>query len=168
MELEKFKTVAIPLREELHSFARSMLKDEAEAEDAVQETYLRLWKAKEKLNNHPNIGGYAMQTLKNICIDKLRVEKFNISLDNVNIAESSLTPYSYTEQQDSASIVRSIIESLPKTQQRIITMRDIEGFELEEIAQITGSEEATVRVNLSRARKSVRDRFIEINKLKLN
>lgn len=168
MELEKFKIVAIPLREKLQCFAQNMLKDEAEAEDAVQETYLRLWKIKDQLDNHPNIGGYAMQTLKNICIDKLRVEKHNVSLDNIHIAAGTLTPYTYTEQQDNSSIIRNIIESLPYTQQRIIKMRDIEGFELEEIAQIIGSEITAVRVNLSRARKNVRDKFLGINKLKLN
>lgn len=163
MELEKFKIEVIPLREKLKSFARSMLKDEAEAEDAVQETYLKLWKIKDQLNDHPNIGGYTMQTLKNICIDKLRVEKYNISLDNVNISEGTLTPYMYTEQQDNTSIIRNIIESLPNTQKRIIKMRDIEGFELAEIAHIMGSEESAVRVNLSRARKMVRDSFLKIN-----
>lgn len=154
----------MPLREKLQSFARSLLKDEAEAEDAVQETYLRLWKAKRQLDQHPNIGGFAMQTLKNICIDRLRVEKHNIPLDNVNITESSLTPYTYTEQKDSACIIRNIIESLPKTQKRIIMMRDVDGLELEEIAQITDADITSIRVNLSRARKTVRDKFISINK----
>ena len=43
-------------------------------------------------------------------------------------------------------------------------MRDVEGYELDEIAEIMGAEAATVRVNLSRARKTVRDKFININK----
>lgn len=163
MELEKFKIVVIPLREKLQSFARNILKDETEAEDAVQETYLKLWRIKDQLDNHPNVGGYAMQTLKNICIDRLRVEKHNIPLDNISIAEGTLTPYMYTEQQDNASIIRNIIESLPNTQKRIIKMRDIEGFELAEIAHIMGSEESAVRVNLSRARKMVRDSFLKVS-----
>jgi len=164
MELEKFKTTVMPLREKLQSFARSMLTNEVDAEDAVQETFLRLWNARNQLNNHPNVGGFAMQTLKNICIDRLRVEKHNISLDNVSIAENSLTPYTYTEQKDSALIIRRIIDSLPETQRRVMLMRDVDGYELEEIAQIMGAEEVSVRVNLSRARKNVRDKFISINK----
>ncbi len=164
MELEKFKTILMPLREKLLNFARSMLKNEAEAEDAVQETYLRLWNARSQLNSHPNAGGFAMQTLKNICIDRLRAEKHGISIDNVSIVEDSITPYTYTEQKDSAGIIRKIIDSLPETQRRVIMMRDVDGYELEEIAQIMGAEATAVKVNLSRARKTVRDKFLGINK----
>ena len=68
MELEKFKSNVIPLREKLYSLAKSLLSNDFEAEDAVQETFLRLWNVRSQLNDHPNIGGFAMQTLKNICI----------------------------------------------------------------------------------------------------
>lgn len=165
MELENFKLVVVPLREKLQSFARSMLSNEFEAEDAVQETFLRLWNLRTNLNKHPNVGGFAMQTLKNICIDRLRGERYNVSLDNMNISESSLTPYFYTEQNDSITIIRKIIDMLPKTQQLIIKMRDIDGYELEEIAQITGSDVSAVRVNLSRARKTVRDKFMNLDRM---
>jgi len=52
---------------------------------------------------------------------------------------------------------------LPETQRQIITLRDVDGYELGEIAAIIGSEESTVRVNLSRARKAVRDKFLSMN-----
>lgn len=164
MELEKFKLVVVPLREKLQNFARSILTNDIEVEDAVQETFLRLWNARTQLNNHPNVGGFAMQTLKNICIDKLRAERYNVSLDNVNLAENTITPYTYTEQHDNATIIRKIIDSLPETQRRIMLMRDVEGYELEEIADIMCAEQSSVRVNLSRARKTVRDKFISMNK----
>jgi len=163
MELEKFKSEVVPLREKLHNSARNMLANEVDAEDAVQETFLRLWNVRTQLDNHPNIGGFAMQTLKNICIDRLRAERHNISLEGVSIAGNSITPYTFTEQKDSVSIVRNIIDSLPETQRRIIIMRDVDGYELSEIAGITGAEESTVRVNLSRARKAVRDKYLVLN-----
>ena len=168
MELEKFKSMAMPLREKLLNFARSMLRNDVDAEDAVQEAYLRLWTVRSQLDNHPNVGGFAMQTLKNICIDRLRAEKYNLSLDNVNIVENSITPYTYTEQKDSATIIRRMIDSLPETQRRVMMMRDVDGYELEEIADIMGAEAATVRVNLSRARKTVRDKFLNMQKTKMS
>jgi RNA polymerase sigma factor, sigma-70 family len=168
MELEKFKSMAMPLREKLLNFARSMLRNDVDAEDAVQEAYLRLWTVRSQLDNHPNVGGFAMQALKNICIDRLRAEKYNLSLDNVNIVENSITPYTYTEQKDSATIIRRIIDSLPETQRRVMMMRDVDGYELEEIADIMGAEAATVRVNLSRARKTVRDKFLNMQKTKMS
>lgn len=163
MELEKFKSDVVPLRNKLQNVAKNMLANEVDAEDAVQETFLRLWNQRSQLNNHPNVGGFAMQTLKNICIDRLRAERHNVSLDGISIAGNSITPYTFTEQQDSVLIIRNIIDSLPETQRQIITLRDVDGYELGEIAAIIGSEESTVRVNLSRARKAVRDKFLSMN-----
>lgn len=163
MELEKFKSDVVPLRNKLQNIAKNMLANEVDAEDAVQETFLRLWNQRSQLSNHPNVGGFAMQTLKNICIDKLRAERHNVSLDGISIAGNSITPYTFTEQQDSVLIIRNIIDSLPETQRQIITLRDVDGYELGEIAAIIGSEESTVRVNLSRARKAVRDKFLSMN-----
>jgi RNA polymerase sigma-70 factor (ECF subfamily) len=62
--------------------------------------------------------------------------------------------------------VAVIIASLPRMQKMIIEMRDIDGYELEEIAVMTGLQTATVTVNLSRARKKVRDCFMLINNYK--
>ena len=165
MELEKFKSDVVPLRNKLQNVAKNMLANEVDAEDAVQETFLRLWNQRSQLSNHPNVGGFAMQTLKNICIDKLRAERHNVSLDGISIAGNSITPYTFTEQQDSVLIIRNIIDSLPETQRQIITLRDVDGYELGEIAAIIGSEESTVRVNLSRARKAVRDKFLSMNNI---
>ncbi len=163
MELEKFKSDVVPLRNKLQNVAKNMLANEVDAEDAVQETFLRLWNQRSQLSNHPNVGGFAMQTLKNICIDRLRAERHNVSLDGISIAGNSITPYTFTEQQDSVLIIRNIIDSLPETQRHIITLRDVDGYELGEIASIIGSEESTVRVNLSRARKAVRDKFVSMS-----
>lgn len=163
MELERFKSNIIPLREKLQSFARSILSNDFEAEDAVQETFLRLWNVRFQLNNHPNIAGFAMQTLKNICIDKLRSKRYKVSNEAIEVSDDIPTPYQYTEQNDEIAIVRQIIDMLPPTQRIIITMRDVEGYELDEIAEITGSDSSTIRVNLSRARKAVRDKFMNLN-----
>ncbi|OJU56375.1 MAG: hypothetical protein BGN96_14655 [Bacteroidales bacterium 45-6] len=166
MELEKFKSEVVSIRGKLHNQARNMLANEDDAEDAVQETYLKLWNVRSQLAQHPNVAGFAMQTLKNVCIDRLRAERIHVRLDDASIAVNSTTPYTYTEQNDSATIIRQIIDSLPETQRQIMLMRDIHEYELEEIAEITGSNPTAVRVNLSRARKAVRDKFININQRK--
>lgn len=163
MDIREFKQIVIPLREKLQCFARNILSNEFEAEDAVQEAFLKLWKARQQLDSHPNIGGFAMQTLKNVCIDKLRSERYKTSIDNIKWHDNGINPHEYTEQKDSVSIIKEIISHLPSTQRMIITMRDIDGYELDEIAEIIGSDPSAIRVNLSRARKSVRDTFINLN-----
>lgn len=164
MNLQEFKNEVLPLREKLLRFARSMVPDEAE--DAVQEALLRLWTCRERLAECDNIGGFAMQTVKHICIDKLRVVTNCLEVDEQTGLPGEQTPYERLEVQDSVAIVKQIIESLPGLQQQIIRMRDVEGYELSEIAAITGTKVEAVTVNLSRARKRVRERFIEIQAYK--
>lgn len=168
MELKEFKTTMLPMRTKLLIVAnRMLLQYNEDAEDAVQETYLRLWSHRSQLSDHPNPQAFAMQTLKNICIDKIRKEKNNITLDYISLAGDDKTPYHQVEEQNSAGIIKQIINTLPELQRRIIHMRDVEEYELQEIADIIGSEATAVRVNLSRARKKVRDLFLEMNKIKM-
>jgi RNA polymerase sigma-70 factor (ECF subfamily) len=76
-------------------------------------------------------------------------------------------PAEILEQQDAVACIRHLIEQLPSLQQTIIRMKDIDGYELSEIAEITGAQVEAVRVNLSRARKRIRDRFMALNKVGL-
>jgi len=163
MELERFRTNIMPLRPKLFLFARKMMQDDADAEDIVQEAFLKLWNIRQQLESINNPEGFAMQTVKNICIDKLRNRKNVVDTDEFHLESDSETPYLTTEVKDSVQIIRRIIDNLPGLQQQIIRMRDIEGYELEEIAMITGTQVNSVTVNLSRARKKVRDIFIKIN-----
>lgn len=166
MNIEKFKSDIIPLRKKLLLFATKMLENEAEAEDTIQETFLRLWNIREQLTNVNNPEGFAMQITKNICIDHIRARKAKIATEDVLLASDNHTPYSRTEEKDSVAIIRQIIEQLPSLQKAIIKMRDIEDYELEEIAAITDTQISAVRVNLSRARKRVREEFIRVNSYK--
>jgi RNA polymerase sigma-70 factor (ECF subfamily) len=165
MDLEQFKSDIIPLRQKLLMFALKMMENESDAEDVVQETLLRLWNIREQLKNVSNPAGFAMQTTKNICIDRLRTYKEKTGTDDFSLAVNHETPYSDLERKDSVALVKQIIEHLPELQKIIIRMRDIEGYELQEIAEITGTQLSAVTVNLSRARKKVRDRFMQMTKL---
>ncbi|MDH6355401.1 RNA polymerase sigma factor (sigma-70 family) [Dysgonomonas sp. PH5-45] len=165
MEIKQFKLVVMPLRDKMYNLARNILATNSDAEDAVQEAMLRLWSVRSQLLVHPNVQGFAIQTVKNICIDKLRSGRYNVPIDGLQIAESSETPHFRTELNDSVRLVKKIIETLPELQRQIILMRDVEGYELAEIAEIVGTQVSAVTVNLSRARKRVRDKFIDINKI---
>ncbi|MDR1813848.1 MAG: sigma-70 family RNA polymerase sigma factor [Tannerella sp.] len=163
MDKGRFKSEIIPLRQAMLAVAVKMLGNADDAEDAVQEAMMRVWEMRSE--NLANPAGYAMQTLKNYCLDRLRSDK-----ETVDVAETALenddNPYLTTERRDAVALVRKIIATLPRLQKMILEMRDIEGYELEEIAAITGCKVSAVTVNLSRARKTVRDRFNRINNYK--
>ena len=65
------------------------------------------------------------------------------------------------EQHDTVARIRWLISKLPSLQQTIIRMKDVEGYELAEIAEITGTQVEAVRVNLSRARKKIREQLMK-------
>ncbi len=163
MELERFTKTILPLADKLRYLAMDMLRNGDDADDAVQETFLRLWKNRLDLDKHPNTQGFAVVTLKNICIDRIRKDKFDTSIDALEFSLSEeATPYKKAELKDSIAIVNKIIESLPELQRTILMMRDVEGYELSEIASITGTQVSAVTTNLSRARKRVRETFLRI------
>jgi RNA polymerase sigma-70 factor (ECF subfamily) len=161
MQIEQFKTDIISLRQKLFLFALKYLQNEEDAEDAVQETLLRLWKIRDQLDKVSSIGAFSMQTLKNICIDRLRTAKEHTEINDFYQKTNNDTPYSMMEKKDMVAMVKKIIENLPELQRIIIQMRDVDGYELQEIADITGTQVGAVTVNLSRARKKVRDIFIK-------
>jgi RNA polymerase sigma-70 factor (ECF subfamily) len=167
MQSERFKSTIIPLRQMLFLVALKWLQQEEEAEDVVQETLLRLWNIRKQLVTVSNPAAFAVQITKNICIDRLRRYKENTDANDFYLGSNDETPYSKTEKKDEAGLVKQIIERLPELQKIIIRMRDIEGYELQEIAEITGTQVSAVTVNLSRARKKVREQFIAIMNYKL-
>lgn len=84
-----------------------------------------------------------------------------LSLDRVQAPTPSATPERLLEEKDEFRLMREIIDSLPTLQRTIIRMKDIEEYETEEIAEITGCNAEAIRSNLSRARKKVREVYLQ-------
>jgi len=153
---ERFKTEIIPIRQNLLLLAKKYLQNAEDAEDAVQETLLRLWQIRDRAEVIANLQGFAAQTLKNLCLDRLKTEKKLVEVDDFSLGLSDDNLQKEIESRDLVGLVRKIIEQLPALQQLIIRLRDVEGYELQEIADITGTSVSAVTMNLSRARKRVR------------
>ena len=83
------------------------------------------------------------------------------TLDSVQAASPVATPERLLEEKDEFSLMRHIISTLPPLQQTILRMKDVEEYETEEIAEITGCSSEAIRSNLSRARKKVRDIYLQ-------
>ena len=158
MELETFKITVLPLREKLINISWRMIEDRSDAEDIVQETFLKLWQIREKLDGYNSVEALAVQVAKNLALDKLkqhRPEGTDIAL--LSLDSGTRNPAEELEQHDTVARIRW----LPSLQQTIIRMKDVEGYELAEIAEITGTQVEAVRVNLSRARKKIREQLMK-------
>jgi RNA polymerase sigma-70 factor (ECF subfamily) len=162
MTADSFKKEILPMKNKLYRFAFRMLGDHEESQDTVQDTFLRLWSKREKLREYRSLEAFAMIITKNLCLDKLKSSRSkNLELKDQLEASVSKTPYDTTEIADMKEKVINIIDTLPEQQKMAIHLRDIEGLDYDEIAEIMSMSLNNVRVNLSRARKKVRDTIIK-------
>jgi len=163
MTPEEFKIQVLPLKHRLFRLALRMLGRVEEAEDAVQDAMIKLWTRKEELGNYTSMEAFAMTITKNLCIDRIRSKGFQAERIQerrfVNLAEDSGEKL---EKEDFSGFIRKIIENLPEQQKAIMQMRDIEGMEYDQIAEVMELNINAIRVNLSRARKKVRDTILKI------
>jgi RNA polymerase sigma factor (sigma-70 family) len=158
MTVETFKIEVLPLKHKLYRLAKRLLNNLPEAEDAVQETFLRLWAKKDVLKEYRSIEAFALTITKNLCLDRMKSKGYKtdeLTENHEKMSES--TPHTRLELTESFEKIQLIIQSLPEQQRMIIHLRDIEEYDLDEIAEIMELNMNTVRVNLSRARKKVRE-----------
>ena len=161
MTLTEFTSRVLPFKDKLYRFAWSLLRHSEEAEDAVQEVYLKLWHLKQELERIVNLEAYAMQMTKNQCFNILKSKRLQAVEMPSTLTDAAPAPDRRSEISEAASGLARIIAELPDMQRMIITLRDVEAYEFDEIAAITGLTVNHVRVQLSRARKTVRDRYIK-------
>ncbi len=158
MNQNEFISIINPFKDKLFRLAKRLLVSTEEAEDATQEIIVRLWTNNENLEKYNSVEAFAMTMTKNFCLDQLkskRATNLKIVHDNYTDREPSLQQK--MEDVDSLKWVEKIINQLPEQQKLIIQMRDVEGYEFEEIAKILEMNETAVRVALSRVRKTIRE-----------
>jgi len=165
MEQTQFKKEILPLRERLILYAERMLDNKNDAEDIIQEVFLKLWLMRDELKNYISVNALSLTMTKHLCLNRLKVNQREWEdLDGLVLADENLSPVEQLEQKDSLEQVMRIIDRLPNLQQAVLRMKHIEGLEIEEIAALTGSAPDAIRVNLSRARKKVKEIFFKNNK----
>ena len=167
MDVQQFKIQVLPLREKVCRLAVRMLRNHEDAEDTAQEVMLKLWMMRGQLADYRSVEALSIQISKNICINKLRARKHSADDAFESMPEPMPEPDRQLETTDSMATVARIIDHLSGTQRMVIRLRDIEGLPPAEIAEIMGCDESTVRVNLSRARKRVKEEFFKINNFSL-
>ena len=164
MNPEEFKIQVLPLKNKLYRLALRLLGKVEEAEDSVQDTFIKLWSKREQLQNYQSVEAFAMVVTRNICLDKIKSKSFRHEPLPERTKNEAIQrdPGEIMEYTDMAGLIKRIVEVLPEQQRSILHMRDIEEMEFEQIADIMDMNINAVRVNLSRARKKVRDTVLKI------
>lgn len=145
----------IKLREKLTARTGAMLSSREDAEDVLQETFYKLWSKHYSYGNSREAEAIFAATAKNTGIDKLRRSKPTVPLDGHDKAD---TPTG--DSREKLKIVENIIErELTDTQKYIIRRKEYEGAPMHKIAAELKMEESAVRMQLSRARKKIRELY---------
>jgi RNA polymerase sigma factor (sigma-70 family) len=164
MNQNEFMLLILPFKDKVFRLAKRLLVSREEAEDATQEILVKLWSKNESLNGFNSVEAFAMTMTKNYCLDQLKSKRAgNIKIKSNDFTDRESGLEKRVEDCDSLDCVEKIINQLPDQQRVIVQMRDIEQYEFEAIAAIVGMSEASIRVALSRARKTIRESMIKIH-----
>lgn len=163
MSLERFLSQVVPVRQKLYRFAFRLLGNEEDAQDITQDALLKVWDMQEKMAELQNMEAWCMRITRNLALDKIKSRKYRVS-DNLDRAGElpavqQKSPHVVTEQNDVMQKVHTIISTLPEKYRTILQLRDIDGHSYQEIADILDIDMNDVKVNLHRARKTVREKL---------
>ena len=160
MTQAEFLNIVMPFKDKVFRLAKRILVSQEEAEDATQEILLKLWKNKLKIGEYKNIEAFSMTMTKNFCLDKLKSKHSqNLKIVHSNYQDKNVSLQKQVELNDSVGWVSKIMEELPEQQKIILQLRDIEQYEFSEISKMLDINETAIRVSLSRARKTLREKL---------
>lgn len=153
----RFQNEWLSLAGEFYRVAFYILEDETEAEDAVQELFLKLWSGRDALDGIRNPKGYGIRVLRNLCLDRIRRSR---KMETPAVLPEPEWPGRQDEAVDEKERLAKVldaIKSLPDRQREVLTLRTLDGLSYEEIAERTGMNQLTLRVVLSQARRKIRN-----------
>lgn len=161
MDSEEFKIRIMPHYKVMYGVAVSILKDREGASDAVQDAMVRLWEMRTELAGISNIRGFVMTVTRNICIDSLRRSRSSADIDDPVVSKEidcsdNVDPM---EDADNLRYVERMMAALPESQRKVLLLRAYGDLDNEEIAAELGISNETVRQQLSRARRRLRELF---------
>ncbi|WP_157208715.1 RNA polymerase sigma factor [Mariniflexile maritimum] len=164
MTQTEFLNIVMPFKDKVFRLAKRLLVSTEEAEDATQEVLMKLWSNQAKIEEYKNVEAFSMTMTKNYCFDKLKSKQAqNLKIVHTNYEDASTSLQKQVEAHDSLQWVAKIIESLPEQQKMVVQLRDIEEYDLDEIANMLEMNNTAVRVALSRARKTIREKLTITN-----
>ena len=149
------------MKEDFLTEAFVSLKDRWKAEDALQEAFCKLWGRKYKVSSLKEAVGLLSRAVRNIEIDELRKagRRKTVGLDKAGLEEDSGEAMALEREALFRKVEASLDRDITLLQKKVIQLHEYEGLSFEEIAKELGMQSAAVRMQASRARKVLRDKF---------
>ncbi|MFZ5939974.1 MAG: RNA polymerase sigma factor [Bacteroidota bacterium] len=162
MKSSEFKSIVMPLSSRLYRLAFRLLNSREEAEDAVQEVFLKLWGMRNQLGAYRSVEALAVSITRNRCIDVLRKRKRELEgkaeagVPDRN-EKDALEEMIRSEEQEG---LLKLIDALPEPQRTLVQLRHMEGYPYEDIAKMMDMNVNAIRVSISRARAQLKEMVV--------
>ena len=169
MKKISFRTDVLPLKNELFRLALRITLNREDAEDVVQETMIRVWNRRDQWEQIESIEAFCTTICRNLALDKTkRASNQDASLDNEGHDAPdhsySANPEEQAVQRDRVERVRRLMNLLPEKQRTCMQLRDVEGKSYKEIATVMDISEQQVKVNIFRARQTIKQEYLKQEK----
>jgi RNA polymerase sigma-70 factor (ECF subfamily) len=166
MKTISFQNDILPLKNELFRLALRITQERAEAEDVVQETMMKVWKRREQWAEMESIEAFCLTVCRNLALDKTRRMERQLRTappptDPADLSHAS-NPEQVAIERDRLRLVRQLMDQLPEKQRSCMQLRDVEGKSYRDIATVLDITEQQVKINIFRARQTIRERFLAL------
>lgn len=149
----------------VYVFAFRMLCNEEDAKDVVQETFIKVWRNLSKYNSALKFTTWLYKITANCCYDHLRKGKHRkqqVDIDQVKHACERMLQSNLEQKiisKDLAAVISQLTQALTPKQKLVFTLKELEGFEVNEISTITNLSPGKIKSNLYLARKTIREQL---------
>ena len=166
MDAQEFKQRFLPHHRVLYRVAYRLTENVQDAEDLLQDTYLRLWQKRDSLTEEAMQQAYLVTMMRNLFRDQRRRKRIDTSADLEKEAEPPDERHldRSIDAEDEAEQMAALVERLPQKERHIVQMRLVEERSYEEIEQDTGLSQGTIRQIVLRGRQKLKEQFLKLTK----
>lgn len=155
-ERAAFSTLVARYLRDLHGFAQRHLGDPGEAEDVVQETFIRVWQHAERWQpGAAKPSTWLYQITRNLCIDRLRRRRPQAALDEQQ-ADETHSQAALMQREQVGVAVQQAIQNLPESQRSALLLCHYQGLRNQDAAAVLGLSVSALESLLARARRGLR------------
>ena len=165
-DIEAFESLISPYTNQLLNHAFRILKNREDAEDALQDTYLKTYNSIKKFEGVSSFKTWLYKILTNACLDKLRKQKRETTTSlyttdedgehEINVADETYSPEISAQKSAAYAALKKALDTLSEEHRIAIIMRDIDGLTYDEIAEATETNVGTVKSRINRARSQLK------------
>ena len=165
MTAQDFKQRFMPHYRLLYRVAYRLTGNAQDAEDLLQDTYLKLWLKRDDLTKEAETQAYLVTLMRNLFLDQRRLKRIDTSadLDKAEPPDEQCLDRQI-DSRDEASQMEGLIRQLPERDGNIVQMHLVEGRSYKEIEQDTGLSQGNIRIIVMRARQKLKQQFQKLTK----